>query len=310
MRRSGCCAREVIAVIDEVELLRRVAASVERAPAEIEGKVRGDLLMLISSGSAVPQAGRWSSFRTRIGRVTVVAAAALVATALALLALAGRGATPSIIDKAYAAVTASSGVMHFVVQHQSAGSRSYEEYWIDLADPTRQRIVQSTNGAVTRQIVYVGGTSPSFAQTGRDHDPLTVIMQAPPVPPSATLLDPSANGIAPLDAYRRLLASGHPVEETQIAYQGEPAYKVKVTAPDMQATFILDGQTYFPIETRIEGHSVLGDVSTVDRFLMFDILPASAENLLEPVSEPVPFSARAGNSHESRVPPWKGVGGG
>jgi outer membrane lipoprotein-sorting protein len=273
---------------------------------DVEPIVKSELDRLLPIPEVAP---KWSDVERRSRRIRRKAprhllafAAIAVATAVAvLLAISLRGnGTPSIVSKAYAAINGRSGVMHFVVTYPESGGRRpyYEEYWFDLAHPSRQRIVQSAGGKVFHQLVYVGGYRKIVSLPGGGRNPLTVIMHAPPPAEADSGADPNARGVNPILGYRQLLRSGRVLSESEIDYHGKRAYRLVIfhgyVAGDprlgtSRITYIVNKHTYYPLEYRVVDNT-FGTVS-VTRYLEFEILPATpaAEALLQPVPRPRPY---------------------
>jgi hypothetical protein len=204
------------------------------------------------------------------------------------------GGPVTIVDRAYAAVTPSAGIMHFVAQYDSPSKRHYEEYWIDVSDPQRRRIVQSFGGRVTRQLVSPARLVP------KKQVPLTEppIVPAPPLDVNEVV----AAGSDPVLIYRKLLHAATVLAQTEITYRGRPAYRLVVRYKPPyklvgtvwtgeRVTYIVDARTYFPLEFRWRGDPTLGGGVSVTRYPVFEILPHTARNqeLLKPAKNPEPY---------------------
>jgi hypothetical protein len=284
---------------DELSLLKQLGSASDAAPADLERDVRRQLLVAIAREQALhgPRGGasRWlDGWRLR----SAVAVAAGAAAAFIGLLVASHGRTPSIADNAYAALSERVGIMHFVQQYGLRGDHAYEEYWIDLQHPSRQRIVQSSGGKVTRQLVYTGGYSSYYSESGTNHNPLTIISKTPPNPNGGVTA-----GVSPIAAYRKLLHAGTVISETKTTYNGRPAYRlvIRYTPPynlvgDVwtgdQITYTVDGTTYYPLELRFRPDPTMGGGPSLIRYPVFEIVPATAssQQLLKPVGAPKPYS--------------------
>jgi hypothetical protein len=279
----------------ELSKLKQLPASEGEPTPDVEAAARQQLLdrIRLESASSRRTSGR-PKFQRRFPyrlRIAAVGTAALFAVGGAILYAAGRGA-PSITGRAYAAISPANGIMHFVVEHKSSATDQpfYEEYWIDLADPSKRRIVQTVAGRVTRQIVYVGGASKTFEQAGSDHNPITVITHAPPQANPRNGADPNTQGFIPVIGYREMLHSGKVKSESATTVDGHAAYKLVIDANGTTVTYVVDRQTYFPLafSSQIPGSP---QVLNTDTYPMFEIVSSSPEaaKLLQPADPPRPY---------------------
>jgi hypothetical protein len=251
----------------------------------------------------------WAGVERRSGRTPSVgkrylAAVAVLAITLPIAAVLGvsRGGNgmPSLVDRAYAAISGRSGVMHFVVTYGGTAPtpRYYEEYWFDLAHPSHGRIVQSSDGKVDHQLVYVGGYRTVFGQSGKNHNPITIVTHAPPPMPGAV---PMLQGANPIISYRQTLRSGRLVSQEKVTFHGKPAYKLVVVqepeAPtsltwSARITYIVDRYSFFPLQYAVanRGYGEFLGLSVV-HFLHFEILPATPQSktLLKAAANPEPY---------------------
>jgi hypothetical protein len=310
-------------VPDDLLLLKEIGSSADPAPVDVEQRLRQQLLdRIVDEASGLRPVKGWRRLqfvgrrsRMRVWFAVVVAALA----AAAALVVTGHGGEPSIADKAYAAIARSGGIMHFVAEYPSReyfkihprphGPANivrgvgdvYEEYWIDLAHPRRKRIVQSAAGHVLRQQVYVDHVVP-YGGTGWDQNPLTSIIQSPK---DMGIYYPGSDiraGKDPIVAYRELLRTGNVLSESETTYRGRDAYELviqykppydlvdDVWTGDRQI-YVVDRQTYFPLESTFRLDPTFGGYVTVTRYPMFEILPESSQTraLLEPVKYPQPY---------------------
>lgn len=274
---------------DEISLLKELGSASEPASTEVEQHVRSQLLKAMRH-----EQGHGTPARLRGWRPRVAAALAVAAAAVAAILIVTSGRTPSVADRAYAAISGRVGIMHFIQQYGPRSKPTYEEYWIDLQHPSRQRIVLSSGGTVTRQFVYTGGYSSYFSESGKNHNPLTIITKAPPNPGGGVRA-----GASPITAYRSLLHAGTVLSQTKTTYNGRSAYRLAIqyTPPyhltgrvwtGDRVTYTVDSSTYYPLELRYQPDPVMGGSPGVLRYPLFEILPATAHTrqLLRPVRHP------------------------
>ncbi len=116
--------------------------------------------------------------------------------------------------------------MHFVAVDDDPSrpdlGRTHKEVWINLADPSRKRIVETVRGRVVVQVVFVG-RSKTFSQTGWKDDPKTLILRGP-----ADSGPGVQSGNEPMQAYRRWLEQGTVVADDVTTYRGRPAYRLVI----------------------------------------------------------------------------------
>jgi hypothetical protein len=280
-------------VKDEMTLLREIGA-VDDEDQLVRERARALLIEAIAAESGTESERRGSRLllkRNWAVRGALAGAVALIATVLAVtLGGPGSGIAPNIVDRAAAAISPGDGIMHYVVGYTAPGiSDSYEEYWINLNDPSQQRIVQTYHGAVVRQFVFTGGYSKSFEGSG---NPITIITKATPPANLSHGVDPSSQGMSPVEGYRQMLISGHVRAESKTTVAGVEAYKLIVDQANVgEITYIVDAKTYFPLEYSLPR-------GLTDRFLKFEILPHSgaANALLEPSPSPAPYIPSSGGS--------------
>jgi hypothetical protein len=289
---------------DDLSLLKEVGRRHEPA-VMLEQEARRALLAAV--------AGQRRRSRTRplvFGLAFVTAVAALLAAVLA------RGDSPSVAARAYAAISPTAGVMHFVEEQPPAHIKggidrehdvtatTYQEFWIDLAHPKRLRIVTSTGGRAVAQWVQVTRHVPYGSVEWKKSGAVrTSIMQAAPRVPGAGPGGVSA-GQNPLAAYRDLLKNGVVLSDDETTYDGRDAYKLVVQFkppydlvgdvwPGDIETYIVDRTTYFPLESTYQLDFTMGGTISpfITRFPLFEILPASPETLalLRPDPHPQPY---------------------
>jgi hypothetical protein len=285
---------------DELTIVRDLGAT-EHLPPELEQRLRQSLLEQIAAPTKRrPASGRRTFLRLA---VSFVAVALVVAGGL----LTGHGDEPSIAARAYAAISPSTGIMHFVAESrlrrsQTGEWRSYQEYWIDLAHPRRQRIVWSGRGRVAGQLVLVTRAAPGRAAW--NEYPLTSVSRSPG--PLGKWEWGGQGGIQtgmnPIAAYRDLLHSGEVLSEDEITYEGRDAYRLviqfkppydlvdDVWLGDIE-TYIVDRQTYFPLEATFQWDKTFGGSTSGTRYPKFEILPDTPQTraLLDPVRNPAPY---------------------
>jgi hypothetical protein len=214
-------------------------------------------------------------------------AVALGATGVARLV---GGPEPSIADKAYAAVSGHSGILHFVAAYgpvEGTGPRRpappmYREGWINLAQTGEQRYVLTIGRRAVAQNAYdhntvQSGTLPWIRRLGGG-------LWEPSMEGGANL------GVNPVDAYKNLLKYGEVVSEKKIDYRGGEAYELKIVlnkpsynlVGEMGAgdrvTYIVDRHSYFPLETRVRFGGYYGGLRSSARYPVFEILPDTAQN--------------------------------
>jgi hypothetical protein len=283
-------------VPDELTLLRDTRSDRAELSAESEESLRRALLARIAAGS---------ERRPRRWRRRIALAAAVVAVVAVSGVLVEHGGEASVAARAYAAITRSSGVMHFVVEHPGARARDtyYAEYWIDLAHPRRQRIVYTREGLVDFQWVLVTyhvpyGTSHWSGNNKTKITHSTAAMWGWEWGGDGGILE----GQNPVTAYRALLRAGTVRSERETTYHGRDAYElvVQFTPPydlvddvwtGSKITYIVDRHTYFPLESTFQDDPTFGGSVSDMRFPKFEILPDSpqAKALLKPQKHPSPY---------------------
>ena len=269
---------------DELAMLRALGAGVEPASVEIEEVVRRRLLRLMAARPA--RRRRWLG-------VAFAALVALGALAAAALLRGGDEGPVRLVDRAYAAISPRSGIMHFVAQYGSRANARYEETWVDLAAPAHRRTVQSSDGHVTRQVV---STRPAQGRAKRTASSGPV----PPAPEYPTTAVEAGND--PVLVFRKLLHVGTVLSQTAITYDGRPAYRlvIRYTPPYKLAddvwkgervVYTVDRRTYLPLEFRWRGDRVMGGGVSVTRYPVFEMLPSTPQTraLLRPVAHPRPY---------------------
>lgn len=219
------------------------------------------------------------------------AGAAALAAALALLSAVEFGdeeANLGLVDEAYAAVSQTNGVAHYVVKYGDPSTTGhYEEHWADLSRPGHRRIVITARGVFLRQLVYVGPTeSRMFSAVGENaRESKTVILREPPVPGISDGSEPNRLNLDPVQGYREMLRTGDVESEREVTVDGRPAYELKIhtTLRGSAATirYVVDRNTFYPIEHEVNGGGGI-------RFVEYEILPAD-QSLLQPASNPSPY---------------------
>jgi hypothetical protein len=284
-------------VADELTLLREVETAAHLPP-EIEERLRQDLLGRIAATPA----------RSRLLRRAVLALAVVALVAVAGLLL-QRGGEPSVAARAYAAITPSTGIMHFVAETPSTGSREpmYQEYWIDPAHPRRQRVVLTIGSRVVGQLVWVA----HHVEDGSRRWPgnsVTTIIQAPKAIRKREWIFGwgYAGGVRtvgnPTAVYRDLLRTGTVLSERETTLMGHDAYELEVQfrppydlVDDVwtgeRVRYVVDRDTYFPLESTLQLDPTMGGSTSVTRYPVFEILAQSprTEALLDPVKNPQPY---------------------
>jgi hypothetical protein len=238
-----------------------------------------------------------------------------LAAAVALIALAAGGVvevvdrlggTPSpalISDRAYAAVSEHEGILHYVVASWSfpESMYSYSEYWASLSDAPRYRAVQTAgNGRLFGQIEYNGAMiAARYDESGNR------IVQPVPTGPvvegesPGKVPQPREAASAPLESYRDLTRAGTVKSAEEITIYDQPAYRVvvEVDGPGpgrkTTTTYVVNRDTYLPIEYTVRTATPVPglSVTTYERFLQFEVLPANGDNeeLLDWDATPEPF---------------------
>lgn len=278
----------------EIDLIARVGSDVGAPSVRTQQKSRAVLIDRIENArhgqSTFSQRLMNDSRIWRVAALVVLVAAVLIG----IITFDGSGSGPSsvVVERAFAAISNTSGALHYVAEHRNAstGTLFYEEYWIDLNDPSRQRIVQTVDGRVFRQIVYVGGRSKYFSGEGKDHNPTTVVTQAPPTTPVGRGVDPASQGLAPLEAYREMLRAGEIKSQKETVVEGHPAVQLVIALKGVgEATYVVDRRTYFPLRFALADNA--------SRFLEFEVLSldkSELDALLQPKAQPAPYDARRG----------------
>jgi hypothetical protein len=220
------------------------------------------------------------------GAVVLAAALALVAA----VEFGDEGPNLGLIDDAYAAVSQTNGVAHYVIKYgDPATTGHYEEHWADLSRPGHRRIVITARGTFLRQLVYVGPTeSRMFSAEGEDaRQSKTVILREPPVPGISDGSEPNRLNLDPVQGYREMLRTGEVESEREVTVDGRPAYELKIRATlrARAATirYVVDRNTFYPIEHEVNGGGGI-------RFVEYEILPAD-RSLLQPASNPSPYES-------------------
>ena len=258
--------------------------------------------------SIMPKRRRSWVVRNRTARIALVAG-------LMILALAGVGAVLTqvrggesleaiVSEKAYAAVTQPSGIVHEVVAFWDPSSHSYffEEHWADSAKPEHRRIVQTVGGRLYGQILEneAGGTLVRYSPSGR---PLAPPATGRGITRGGGPPDPSREAVDPLATYEKMLRSGTVESVDEIDARGRNAYRLVVRVSNTQtesktATYIVDRTTYEPIQLTVRTVIDIGGAHDTlisrQNFLVFEVLAKTAETkaLLEWDKSPSPFAHR------------------
>jgi hypothetical protein len=286
-------------VPDELTLLREIETEAE-LPSHTEERLRQELLDRIAAGRR-PRTRRWT-----LRAALVLAAVVVVAVAGALLQ---RGGEPSVAARAFAAITPTTGIMHFVAETPAEPGREtmYQEYWIDPVHPRRQRAILTIGHRVVGQGVWVAHHVLN-GSTKWPGNPVTTIFQSPKVVRHREWFFDWAyfGGVRtvknPAAVYRQLLRTGTVLSERETTFMGHDAYELDVQFRppyDLvdsvwtgdRVKYVVDRDTYFPLQSTFQLDPTLGGGVSVTRYPVFEILPATAQNrkLLDPVRNPQPY---------------------
>ena len=197
--------------------------------------------------------------------VAGLAAAAVAFGVLSVLPDSG----PSAVARAAAVLNPADGtILHTVVVTTStnpdgSSSTGRTESWRQQSPPYDERSV--TEG---RETAMADGRPEAYIPS---EDTLHVLPSEAELPPSR---GSAGTGNRLLDNIRRYLASGEARTDGTVTVNGREA--IRITFAGSKSTYLVDAQTYEPIELRDVGDD--GTVVT-SRFVTYESLPATAPNL-------------------------------
>ena len=278
---------------------------VAEAPLDAHERADADVLLRRILAEPQPIPRRWGR-RPAGWRRLVAATAVVVSLALAALVaveLADRGGRPAIADRAYAAVTDSNVIYHFVLDTTTAAGalsavsrRELEfmngrlESWY-RADGSAFHSRQFRRDRDGRLRLYY--ESARTRGRGVDYDAERAVLGRYRRGEAGGRSAPGGS----LDAFREAYREGEVLERGTTTFHGRPAYRLVVRRAQRgsfrrRIAFYVDRKTYLPLgtreRTRLEIDGRVASVRSESVYRMYERLPDTAANrkLLRMVPRP------------------------
>jgi hypothetical protein len=237
---------------------------------------------------------RWPALRV------AAVGAAVAAIALGVLS-AAPGGGPSPLARAVAALTPADGaILHTVALVTDRGpgrtTTSRTETWQQSAPPYDEL---ELTGAGGREFATADGRPEVY-------DPRTnTIFRLPPGAEVPDRLAPQRPGERVRDVMLGLLRSGEARVEGRVVVEGREAIRIAAPASASHPTVLVDAATYEPIEWTVTSDE---GIRQTTRFLIYEHLPATAENLAQLSLSARHPGARVDREHFSIDPDPSGKG--